>query len=431
MGLLDRLFNRAKRGMGLAVNYGSPAVYEHIDTDKAISEGYNGNTAVFSIVNKDAQKFAAVPQYLYKANSEGDEKIENELSKLLQRPNEYQGADAFREQLRAYRKLTGEVFIWLNRGILVEGLGGDARLKRPVLEMFVLPTDQVLVVPDPNNVFGVLGYILELNGDRKKIAKEDVIHWKGTSLEFDASTRSHLRGVSPLSAGYKTLQQNNSATDAAVRMYQNDGAKGVLFNESFDALDPVQKQDVRGVVNKRVNSNDVKGAVATLPGKWGYLDLGKGSTDLDLLEGKKIAMQELCFLFDVPYEFFDPSTTFANKEQAQKGWLYNSIIPACKQFDDELNRVLLQAFGLAGTAVIRSDFDDLPELREDVAQLVTSLNTAWWITGNEKREWMGFDKVASPLMDEVMVPSGFQPISDAGMSQQDIQSQLNDQGLND
>ena len=141
MGLLDRLFNRAKRGMGLAVNYGSPAVYEHIDTDKAISEGYNGNTAVFSIVNKDAQKFAAVPQYLYKANSEGDEKIENELSKLLQRPNEYQGADAFREQLRAYRKLTGEVFIWLNRGILAEGLGGDARLKRPVLEMFVLPKD--------------------------------------------------------------------------------------------------------------------------------------------------------------------------------------------------------------------------------------------------------------------------------------------------
>lgn len=429
MGLLDRLFNRTKRATGLAVNYGNPAVYEHINTDKAVTEGYLGNTAVYAIVNKDAQKFAAVPQYLYNARSEEDEIIENDLSKLLQRPNEYQGSDAFREQLRAYRKLTGEAFIWLNRGILAEGLEGIARMAKPVLEMYILPSDQMLIVPDPENVYGVLGYILDLGGTQLKMAKEDVIHWKGTSLEFDASNRTHMRGVSPLSSGYKTLQQNNSATDAAVRMYQNDGAKGVLFNESFDALDPVQKQDVRGVVNKRVNNSDVKGAVATLPGKWGYLDLGKGSTDLDLLEGKKLSMQELCFLFDVPYELFDSETTFANKEQAQKGWLYNSIIPACKQFDDELNRVLLAAFNLIGTAVIRSDFDDLPELREDVAQLVTSLNTAWWITGNEKREWMGFGKITDPTMDEVLLPAGQTPISQVNMDE--VARQLDQQGLNE
>ena len=131
----------------------------------------------------------------------------------------------------------------------------------------------------------------------------------------------------------------------------------------------------------------------------------------------------------MPYELFDSETTFANKEQAQKGWLYNSIIPACKQFDDELNRVLLAAFNLIGTAVIRSDFDDLPELREDVAQLVTSLNTAWWITGNEKREWMGFGKITDPTMDEVLLPAGQTPISQVNMDE--VARQLDQQGLNE
>lgn len=435
--MFDNLRRRFNNLMGVTrvsslttIQIGNPEVYVHIDTERAIEEGYNGNTAVYSIVQKDAQKFAFIPTYVCKVGDENEEKLENDLSKLLNKPNEYQGQDAFRETVRIYRKLTGEAFIWLNRGMLSDGVDGEARQKMRVLEMYVLPSDHVLIIPDPNNLYGLLGYRLEAGGKKIDIPKEDVIHWKGSSLKFDAATRDHLRGQSPLSAGYKTLQQNNDATSAAVRMYQNDGAKGLLFNETLDKLTPTQKQTVEGVIGKKINNNDVKGAVATLQGKWGYIDLGKGSTDLQLLEGKNLSMKELCFLFDVPYELFDSETTFANKEQAQKSWLYNSIIPACKQYDDELNRVLPLAFGLNGIAVIMSDFDDLPEMREDVSKLVTALQAAWWVTPNEKREWMGFEPYGTEF-DEPFIPGGTQPLSMAGDSMDNIQRQLDSQGLND
>jgi HK97 family phage portal protein len=345
-------------------------------------------------------------------------------------PNEFQGQDAFRAQLRTYYKLTGEVFIWLNRGDIGEEVDDKTRLSKPVLEMYVLPTDHVLVIPDPNNLWGIAGYKLELQGARIDINKADIIHWKNVSLKFDGSSRDHLRGHSPLSSGYKSLQQNNDATSAAVRMYQNDGAKGILFNETLDKLGPDQRTTIEGVVGRKINNSDVKGAVATLQGKWGYLDLGKSNVDLGLLEGKNISLRELCFLFDVPYEMFDPQTTYANKEQAQKGWLYNSVMPSCKQWDDECNRVLLPAFGLEATAEIRSDFDDLPEMREDVASLVTSLQSAWWITPNEKREWMGFEPVG-PEFDEPYLPGGVEPLSMIGQGMDDVQRQLQQQGLDD
>lgn len=414
--------------MGYSV--GNPEVYSPIDNDKAISEGYNANSAVYSIVNKDAQKFASIPMYVYKRNGEESELADNDLTKLLNRPNEFQGQDAFRQIIRTYYKVTGEAFIWLNRGDLGDLQGRD-RLKRPVLETYCLPSDHVHLIPDPNNLWGVLGYILAVNGTRITLPKEDVIHWKVPNLVFDPSTREHLRGRSPLSSGYKSLQQNNDATASAVRMYQNDGAKGVLYSEIVSDFTAEQKSQLDGVIARKINNYDVKGAVARLAGKWGYLDLGKSNTDLGLLQGKDASMKELCFLLDVPYTLFDPMTAFANSEWQQKNWINNSIVPACKQLDDELNRVLLPAFGLDSSHYIKSDWSDLPELQDDYSKMVTSLAQAWWMTPNEKREWMGEEPLPNPEFNEPMIPSGIQPLSMIGDSMDTIASQLDQQGLND
>lgn len=414
-----------------SANIGSPEVYSPIDTEKAISEGYNGNTAVYSIIQKDAQKFASIPTYLYKNNGEDAEEVkDNDLWKLISRPNEYQGQDAFRALLRTYYKLTGEAFVWLNRGDLGDLTGKD-RLKRPVLEMYVLPSDHVLLIPDPSNLWGVLGYILNVNGTRVNIPKEDIIHWKQPSLSFNPSTREHLRGRSPLSSGYKTLQQNNDATAAAVRMYQNDGAKGILYSATPSDYTPEQKATLDGVINRKINNYDVKGAVARLAGEWGYLDLGRSNTDLGLLEGKDTSMKELCFLFDVPYTLFDPNTAFANSEWQQKNWLLNSIIPGCRQFDDECNRVLLPAFGLRDSYYIASDWSDLPELQDDYSKMIKSLGEAWWMTPNEKRGWMGEEPLPLAEFDEPMIPTGLQPLSMVGESMDSIANSLGKMGLND
>jgi HK97 family phage portal protein len=441
MGLLS-FFRKIRQGSSLIYRQGAMEVYSNIDNTKAIDEGYNSNTAVHSIVKRDAQKFGVIPRYLYDAN-EIEEKayktIENELSKLLNRPNKKEGQDAFFTKLRIYERICGEAFVWLNRGDVRQGIDrygelyerdDEAMDKMPVLEMYVLPSNLITIIPDPDNLFGSVGYILEQGPERIKIRDGDIIHWKSANLNFDAASREHLRGFPLLTPGYKTLQQNNDATNSAVRMYQNDGAKGFLFNETMDKLSPVQQSQIKSVIESKINSNDVKGSVATLQGKWGYENLGGTSVDLQLLEGKELTWKELCFLFEVPYELFNSDTTFSNKEQAQKGWVSNTIIPACKQLDGELNRVLLKAFGLEGKGLICSDASGLPEMQKDMAQLATALSSAWWLTPNEKREEMNYETLPDAQMDEVWIPSGITPqsqMNDAVEMERVTQELMNDQ----
>jgi HK97 family phage portal protein len=443
-GWFMNLFTRANRWW--MINIGTREVMPDINAESAISEGYNKNAAVYAIIETDAEKFASIPRYVvdaksleeksrklpmrYKAYAQG-KKIENKLTNLLNRPNPYQGQAAFFKTVRSYYKATGEGFIWLNKGE-TEGMSETQLALAEVLEMYPLPSHRMRVVPDPNNMFGVIGYILQAGSVEIPFRKDEVIHWKSTNLNFDLSTREHLRGMPPLRPGASVLQQNSDATLSSIRMYQNDGAKGVLYNETMNKMSPQQESDIRAVVDRKINNNDIKGAVATLNGKWGYYDLGKTSVDLDLLDGKQVSWKELCFLFGVPYELFDSSTTFANKEQAQKNWVSNRIIPASKELDDELNRVLLRSFKLEGRAIIQCDYMALPEMQEDLAKLSEWLMKTWPIYPNEVREALGYEKSTDPLMDEPWVPQNLVPLSQHGDDGfDDMLNELGVQGAND
>lgn len=446
VGRIAQSFRATRTAFARVFNFSSTEVYPNINVKTAIEKGFNSNAAVYSIIMKDAKKFASIPRYLYnakeyeektakkrpptginkilwesKAYSPFEETRKSELAPtltdLLNRPNEYLSQDLFFEGIRCYYKTCGEAMIWLNRGDLDRFRNEDGSLrdneidKEPILEMYVLPVDMVTILPDPENLWGILAYVLEVN-KRIHIRKNDVIHWKSTNLNFNPDSRDHLRGLPPLTPGKKTLTANNSMTDSAVRMTQNDGAKYVIYNEDKTQMSPQQQSDLKKVIDAKINNNDVKGSVATLQGKWGGIDLGKSSVDMQLLEGKKFTWQELCFLFDVPYEFFDSQTTFANKEMAMVHFITNAIEPATKQLDGEMNRVLLKAFDLEGKAFIACDYTGLPEMKKIAAESARTLKETGVVTKNEIRESLGYEKSDNPLMDEVWVSSSEMPISE-------------------
>lgn len=429
---------------------GTREVMPDINAESAITEGYNANAAVYSIVKTDAEKFASIPRYvadakkleekkgkvplqfkaLMKAIRPSADTIKPTLEKLLNRPNPYQGQAALFKTVRSYYKVCGEAFIWLNRGD-VDGLTDTQIATMPILEMYPLPSYRMKVVPEEGSMFGVEGYILQAGSGDIPFKKHEIIHWKDTNLTFDLSSKEHLRGMPALKPGAPDLQQNNDATHSSVRMYQNDGVKAAIYNKSLDKATPTQETQIRNVIDRKLNNNDVKGAVAALQGEWGLIDLSKSSVDLELLKGKESSMMQLCFLFGVPYTLFDPMTAFANTEWQQKNWVSNRIIPACKELDDELNRVLLRAFALEGVALIQCDYTELPEMQADMAALTTWLKEAWWITPNQKLDMQGYEKSTNQLMDEQWIPSGLTPISQFGDGFDAMLNELGVAGAND
>jgi HK97 family phage portal protein len=286
----------------------------------------------------------------------------------------------------------------------------------PPLELTSLPPQYVEIVPDPTDVYGVIGYYFVINGVRKFIRKADMIHWKRPNPQFDGQTRIHQRGLSPLQPGNKLMTQDESATDAAVAMQQNGGARGALYNETMDNLDPVQRTQIERVVDKKLNGVDRKGAVATMQGKWGYLDIGQSSVDMELVDSMDQVFVRLCNLFGVNPMLFLSQATYANVQQARKDLVTSLVMPMACSLRDEMNRVLLPAFGLDKSYTHDADISQLPELQEEMGQLITSLMQAWILTPNQRLEMLNEEKSDDPLMDKVWVPNNLLLLDDAAIS---------------
>jgi len=393
---------------------GTKAVYPEINNGNVVNQTFNNNAAVYAIVKRDSKKFGSIPRYVEKAGQEGkaeDDRLTGALTDLLNRPNKFEGQDAFFTKVRAFYKVCGEAYIWLNRGdtdALVDDelvpLDDLAHSKKPILEMYVLPSQDVVVIPENDNPYGIAGYSLQSRPDIK-FRQVDVIQWKDINLNWDSYTRVQLRGMSALQPGRRVLTANDSATDMTVAMNQNGGAKVLIANETMAPTDPKQASQLKDVVDNKINNIYAKGTVAAVQGKWSAHQLGLTSVDMDILNGKEYTMKELCFLLGTPYAFFDSHTPYAEKQLTSRDWVNNEIMPDCKQLDGELNRFLPKAFGMENTAVICSDFDALPEMQEDKKTQIEWLTKAP-ISTDEFREAIGYDPSGEEGADKILIPSG-------------------------
>jgi HK97 family phage portal protein len=457
-GFANRLFGPAMmtdaQGKIQPVIYGGPAVYPDVNLLNFVQKGYSANGTVFTIVAMASRKFGSLPRYVYKIQDRKSERqmkallrqgkfplkqwtdlekkaydeqvVDNDFAELLARPNEAMGQDFFYALNCVFYMICGESFIWLNRGD-IEGLPDKvADMIRPV-EMFVLPPQYVDLIPDPEDVWGVVGYYLRVNGQRVFIRKSDMIHWRQPNPNFDAITRTHLRGFAPLNAGNKLVTQDDSATDAAVAMQQNDGAKGVLYNKTLDNLDPIQKSQLESVINRKINNRDIKGSVATLQGEWNYLDLGATAVDMELVKSQEAIFIRICNLFGINPMMFLANATYENIQQARKDLVTGLLLPMACSLRDEMNRVILPSFGLDPKQYTHDvDVSLLPELQNDMGALATALQGCWWFSGNERRKMMNEEESDDPLMDKYFVPTGLQLIDDAAMA--DTLNSFNDTG---
>jgi HK97 family phage portal protein len=392
------------------------AVYVSNDTYTLFEKAYIENITFFSVIDRIAEKFGHLPRRTYKPK-EGQKSLrikgfnlkhledsiaEGELSNLLMNPNVFEGQDAFFYKIALSYKGCGEAFIWKNRG---GTLGG-----KPV-ELYVIPPWCMHPVGD-GTLFGISMYKLDVDGQFIDIPKEDIIHWKKPSLSLD-STGSHLRGANPLIPQKRTIEESNSAQDSTVAMMQNGGARAIVFNETLNDLTPEQMDQYTGVVNRKINTNDRKGAVATVQGKWGMLDLSKGAVDLQLMEAHEKVIKAICNANGLPYELFQSDTAFANKEQAWAFFITNTLMPMAASFDGELNRSLKPDFKTNET--IATDFTDLPEMQTMTLKAVDAAAKAWWKTPDERRAMTMDEPLGTPEMQKIYIPSGFVPIEDAAI----------------
>lgn len=423
MGLLDifkkKGLNPNQNNSGV-VGMQTGAVLQQWNNGNYVTEGYLGNADVYAIVNFLARKCASLPWYVYKVkptskarnehrrykhlskgiSSQGafeqalitrknayEENIvmDSPLARLLERPNSYQGQDQFFQNLFGFRVLSGEGNIYLNNG----GIQGGK-----VLEMNVLPTQFLEIYPDPNDLYGILGYRMQLDKGID-LPKDQVIAWKSWNPDFNSTTRSHLRGISPIRAAYKTLRMSNNAADASASMAKNGGARGAfspkIINGVAANVNENQAADIQRIVNTNINGTDNKGKITILQTPWDYMNLGLTSIDMELIESMNYSLHQWCRVFGLPGVIFDTSvSSYNNYQNAMRDLMTNTIVPLACELRDELNKMLVPMF--KEDVYIDFDITALPELQQDMERMSRILRDANWLTMDEKRVAMNYDK---------------------------------------
>jgi hypothetical protein len=282
--------------------------------------------------------------------------------------------------------------------------------------MFPLPSQEMDHILDPNDIFGILGW--KLNVARGiPLSKESVLQWKMPNPTV-IDDHVGIRGMSPLQAAYRTSMMGNEAEVAAYSMMKNGGAKGALSPEPVNQQVPMvsieQAQSIKDFMTQYVNGGTNKGNITVLQTPWKYLDFGLSSVDMQLIESQKITLHKLCRVFGVPVVLFEADfMTDNNYQNALRDLVTNTIVPAIASLRDELNRWLVSKNG-NDQYYVDFDIQSLPELQRDIEKLVNSLANAPYLTFDEKREQLGFEALGGNF-SKAYINSGLIPLDEVGM----------------
>lgn len=354
--------------------------------------------------------FLKTTKLMRKALEQVDE--ESPLAALLQQPNPGMTSDIFFQTLYGFKLLKGEGFTWMNR--MVEG-DPDSE----ILQMYPLPPQNMYLNPDPNDVYGILNWVIQLPA-MKVLEPSDVALWRYPRFDFDSTTHIHLRGLSPLTAGARMLEGIDILDQSANSNYANRGAAGILATQT-PGNDPLTQEQLSiqlRAINERINgyknAGTIAGINAMLPQ---FFDLSMSSREMAYIEAQKFSLTRVAQLYNVPGGIWDLSESANNNIGQYRAQVYTDKIMS--EWSDLLsiyNSTLLRSFGMQGTHYIEADYSELPDLQEDFQKQLNGIEKAWELTPNERRELRGYEEIEDePLMDSVWVPSGLKPIADAGL----------------
>ena len=436
--ILDRFRNLiTKNAVNTAAEY-NKAIYNQLghsvlwnteNDDNYITEGYRRNATIYSLINIITKAATTIPFTVYEKTKDSEYKrykamqsgvadpnalyksqlikknalIElegHELQMLLEQPNAAQSYSSWISELIAFRKLTGNGYIY--------GISPDTGLKAgKFTELYVMPS-QVMEIISNGMMEPVSKYRLEYNGTYDMPA-EAICHIKDFNPYYDG-TGSHLYGQSPLRAGFRSLTTNNEAVTTGVKYLQNQTARGILMSDEGD-INEVQAQQLKDKFRRQHQGSGNAGDVLITPKKLSWINFGLSASDLSLIEQYNASVKDLCNIYGVPVQLLNntDASTYNNMKEAKKALYQMAVIPELMKIQDELNRWLSPKYG--DKICIEFDFTSIPEMQEETEKVVDQLSKAWWITPNEKRDVMnyGIDE-ENEQMNSYFVPANLVPM---------------------
>ena len=360
--------------------------------------GYMDNETVYSIVNKIAETASHVPINLVDKN--GDVIESHWINDLLENPN---ADNSFKEILfnyYVYLLSIGNSYIYTPK-----------MARNQVSELWTMPSDLVNVVSGPFYE-PVKGYKL-IEGNQEIIfEKETVMHGKLFNPRFQGG--SWVYGLSPITVASEILSYMESGNLSMENAFKNGGPPYIITSQTPEGLTQQQQEMLEASYKKKYQgSNNANNPMLTGT-PVDVKMLGVSPVDLNIIESSKHGLRVLCNVYGVSSILFNDndSSTYNNVSQARKDFYQYTIQPLNQAFADKFIKILTDE-----DVYLKFDYSEIEVLQESIYTRIKSLETADFLSVNEKRTAAGYAELEGKEYDEINTtpkPTEFQSVYEEG-----------------
>jgi len=409
--------------------------YPELNYDSLTKDGFKANVTVYACIMEIARAASGVPWVLYQRGAAKDTKTRKLLSprtalkgaaltaprsrkaievaeiedhallRLIERPNPQMGQSEFFETDVGFLMLSGNQYV---RVILVDNG------RRPK-ELWPMRPDRMKVVPSPDGLT-VQGYEYTVQteaGMERKVGlrPDEVQHVK----LFNPSNDWY--GQSPLQAAMRALLTDNEAVKWNYALLRNQARptgmflyQGTMGDEQFEEM----KSQIDASYSGAANAGRpwlFESGVGTL--KWE--SVGLSPAEMDWLSSRKLTKKEIAQVYGVPPELIGDSDakTYSNYQEARRALYLETVLPYLDKKRDALNNWLTPMFG--ANLWLDYDRDQIEAIQEQQSALWARIQSAEWLTPNEKRVATGYDAWTPDTSDNpadmLMVSAALTPLT--------------------
>jgi HK97 family phage portal protein len=343
-----------------------------------------------------------VPLKMYRRMGEGDD----ENSRVRLRPGDHPLADALVTpwdrgyQAQLVQHLLGPVLVHGNSVTEIqEGASGKIQF---------MPKDWRYTVPMMPFRDSIDGWAFDSDVPalHREVSVDDVLHiaWWSPAGPI---------GCSPLQQLGVTLRIEDAAQRHQEAQFMN-GARppsAITASDEFLGLDRTERQEImaqlRGDITDIYTSPENAGRPALLPPGLDWKTIGHSSVEVELIEQRKIAREEVAGVYMIPPPLLGilERATYSNIETQREMTYTDCLGPPLVLIEQVINSQIIQSLLREDDVFVEFDFAGV--LRGDRLQEIQSIKDAIataLMTPNEGRDVLNYQRSLDPGMDQFYLP---------------------------
>ena len=282
-------------------------------------------------------------------------------------------------------------------------------------ELWNMPSQWVGIIPDrKSNMVG--GYVYGRSPSLVKFELDEVLHNKMPNPHDEFYGHGWVQSATSSSSLLREMDEYEHA------LFKNHARPdwGLFLNEN---LSDKQYERLESQIQSKLQGNRKQGSPLIMEGGLNAQPLQWTPRDLAFDSGESRKIENISAISGVPVSMLkanDPN--LASAREGNLGWLRNTIQPYCVSDEEFLNRSLIKLFGDFGEHLFLSYENPVPSDKNAESALLVTEIQAGIRTRNEGRVELGLEPIEGA--DELLIPVGLMPVSQAGAQQEMMQQQM-------